>query len=222
MSRVRKTRKTKYDPLAQPDDPKAIAAFYSDVSGSGPYAEGGPAAWTDQPWTVESPLVANDVLGVAIASMAKRPKFRPIFNYDGIRLVMVITDAVLKPDDINLAIKRTASITGTFTEGRRLAEKVRWLDFCSGSPVANIAKVTSNELAMAIEESPGLTQDNILFLVWKEHPDSFGGIAKLELAREICHSLFTYEKSTDQPYQDSYCDKDDDDLSGEGWKKGGA
>ncbi len=100
---------------------------------------------------------------------------------------IVITDVALKPDDVSRAIRRTAWITGTFTEARRLAEKVRWLDFCLDETIAHITQVASNELALALEDHPDFTRDNILFLVWKEKKVSFGGVAKLDLAWEICH-----------------------------------
>ncbi|HRE84543.1 MAG TPA: hypothetical protein PLN52_26105, partial [Opitutaceae bacterium] len=60
-------------------------------------------------------------------------------------------------------------------------------------------------------------------LVWKEKKVSFGGVAKLDLAREICNGVFTIpDLATPPVYSDGYNDgnEDEDNDRGDWWKGG--
>jgi len=170
-------------------DPKEIVVVAADISFKGiPKLECGPVAWA---CFQKSDVSPRDVLGNSVLQSASAPRWRGFFESSKKKTVFVVSDIDLPESEVLAVAACYSHAVGTYTEAKRLASGVRWLSLPSGFSVAHIADLAAGELGLAISEDTQLKYTDVIFVVWKQRPASFGAAPALEIGRAICTATFT-------------------------------
>lgn len=84
----------------------------------------------------------------------------------------------------------------TNTEAKRLAQAVQWIPFPHFAAKQEIAEVLANEVSLIRETDGALEPCDLIFVVWKQSPLSFGGASMIEIGRAVCDVVFTLGTET--------------------------
>jgi hypothetical protein len=180
--------KGKANPLPPHYDPKEIVIVGAKLGQEGmPLAEWGPSALAIR---FEADVNPVRVLGFAVTQIASAPRFRLLFNRKEKHFVFVISDAPLSDEARRKVPASFAHIVGTYTETKRLVDEVRWLHLAYDFSVQNIYRIAGAELVLALREIEDFRWEDALFVVWKQHPESFCGVPTLKIGESICDITF--------------------------------
>ena len=126
--------------------------------------------------------------------------------------VFILSDSALTTSDRDTEKIKGPLVVGTVSETKRLVDEAGWIQLPTWADKTEIAKLALNEARAAYEKDSSILPCDVLFLIWKQHAESFKGATMMEIGREVCDLVFTLGTESVPAFID--CDDDD----GEGWK----
>ncbi|MBC8012337.1 MAG: hypothetical protein H7067_19830 [Burkholderiales bacterium] len=154
-----------------------------------PEDEAGPNVSFERPYEGESPMSPTTLFAAAIMQAWGEN----IFINGNMRKIYVVADVDIDEPTRRWAASHAARYTGSFTAAVRAMDRVCWLPMVRNFSAQDIAQIVRGEVALAMEDKSMWTGE-IMILIHRELPQSFGGICPRALGQLICDEVFTFSE----------------------------